>query len=277
MTRSLSYKQYHIHCSIEGTGEKLIFLHGWPTNSALWNSQIESFSKFYQTFTFDWLGFGKSDKPFENAYTFSQQQEILDTVLTELLLPGEQVTLIAHDIGGPPAIRWASEHADRVKRLILLNTVLYPFSTPLDKMSHFLFRVPVIREVIASSFGLRVLMKTMTRSRSKGLNSRIRSLLNATEDAKSAVTLTTILSPLEAGLKNELLDLAETFRDLPVERALIIASGDPLCYAHIKKLHEENPNVPAYFIEKCGHYIPLDRPTELTKILMQILEKRDVE
>lgn len=271
MTRSLSYKHYHIHCSLEGTGEKLVFLHGWPTNSTLWNAQIESLSKSYQTIAIDWLGFGKSDKPLENAYTFSQQQEILDTVLSELLAPDEQVTLIAHDIGGPPAIRWTSEHPDRVKRLILLNTVLYPFSTPLDKMSHFLFRIPIIREIIVSAFGLRVLMQTMTRSRGKAVNSRIRALLGATEDAKSAVSLTTILSPLDTGKKHELLSLAETFRDLPVARALIIATGDPLCYAHIKKLHEENPTIPAYFMDKCGHYIPLDRPAELTEILMQIL------
>lgn len=271
MTRSVSYQQHHIHCSIEGAGEKLIFLHGWPTNSALWNAQVESLSTSYQTITMDWLGLGKSDKPVDNPYTFSQQQEILDTVLTELLLPDEQVTLIAHDIGGPPAIRWASEHPDRVKRLILLNTVLYPFSTPLDKMSHFLFRIPIIREMIVSSFGLRTLMQTMTKSRGKAVNSRIRTLLSATEDAKSAVTLTTILSPLETGKKHELLSLAETFGALPIERALIIAPGDPLCYAHIKKLHEENSNIPAYFIEKCGHYIPLDRPAELTEVLMQIL------
>lgn len=271
MTRSVSYQQHQIHCSIAGAGEKLIFLHGWPTNSALWNSQVESLSKSYQTITLDWLGFGKSDKPVENPYTFSQQQEILDRVLTELLLPDEQVTLIAHDIGGPPAIRWASEHPNRVKRLILLNTVLYPFSTPFDKMSHFLFRIPIIREIIVSSFGLRILLQTMTKSWGKAVNNRIRTLLSATENAKSAVTLTTILSPLDTGKKHELLSLADTFGDLPIERALIIATGDPLCYAHIKKLHEENPNVPAYFIEKCGHYIPIDRPAELTEILMQIL------
>jgi haloalkane dehalogenase len=80
MRTSIAYKTYQIHCTIEGKGETLVFLHGWPTHAKLWEAQIAARKKDYRTIAFDWLGFGQSDKPLDHSYTFTHKKEILATL-----------------------------------------------------------------------------------------------------------------------------------------------------------------------------------------------------
>ena len=69
--------------------------------------------------TFDFLGWGESDKPAGYPYTAHNQTGDLDTVITQLGL--DEVVLVAHDASGPPAIDWALAHPARVAALVLLN------------------------------------------------------------------------------------------------------------------------------------------------------------
>lgn len=271
MRYSIKYQNHLVNYYAEGNGEIVILLHGWPTNSRLWNAQVEVLKERYKVITLDWLGFGKSDKPEHHQYTFVAMREILDTIIKELSKNNEPLNIVAHDIGGPPAILWASENQKRVKRLILLNTVIYNFSTPLDKLSHFFFEVPIIKEFIVSPFGLKTLMKTLSKNRKAVLKDSIKDILAWHEKLKSNVKLKTILEPLKDAKQKAFLSLDEKFKQLQVDKYLVIAKGDPLCYAHIKKLKENNPNIPSFFIDRCGHYIPVDRPGELNEILSQIL------
>lgn len=271
MRQTITYQGHHIAYYLHGSGEPLLFLHGWPTNAQLWAAQVEALKANYRVITLDWLGFGASDKPLDHHYTFTRKREILDLLLQEVLTEGEQITLIAHDIGGPPAVLWASENEARVRRLILLNTVLYPLATPLDRASHLFFNTPIINTILMSSFGLRTIMKTNTRSGSTTVNQRISAILAAFAETEKAVKLKTILEPMNEGRRNELLTLSEQLSNLQVEKHLVIAREDPLCFAHVHKFYQENPEVPAHFMDNCGHYIPIDRPAELNDILNNIL------
>ncbi len=272
MTHSIPYQNYEVKASTEGSGEALLFLHGWPTNSRLWKSQVEALKADYKTITLDWLGFGESEKPLEFTYTFTRKKEILDAVLSSLLQKHEKVTLVAHDIGGPPAILWASENEERVERLILLNTIIYPFKTRLDALSEVLLHLPVLRDVFVSPFGLRQVMRTNTKSRGKAIEEKIEAILAPYKKALNGLKRKTLLEPMEEGRKNEIHILSERFRNLRVKKYLVIAKADPLCYAHIQKLSEENPDVPAYYLGNCGHFMPVDRPEGLNEVLIEILK-----
>ena len=261
----------HIHCREKGSGPAILFLHGWPTNSHLWDAQIEALQANYRTIALDWIGFGQSDMPLNYAYTFSQQEAALDAVLSNVLQADEKVTIVAHDIGGPPAILWAHENQDKVERLILLNTVLYTLKTPFDAFSEILFSTPGIRNLLVSRFGLTNIMRTNTRSRGTALNDRIRTILEAHDPAPASLRWRTITEPMHHGRQHELLNLSKIYQQLSVPKALIIAKEDPLCYAHIRRLSEENPEVPVHHIPNCGHYMAIDRPAEVTAALLAIL------
>ena len=275
MIQTIEYQDHQIYTLTEGNGEVIIFLHGWPTNSRLWKSQVETLKTDYKVITLDWLGFGKSDKPTENKYTFTKKKEILDAVLSVLLKRHEKVTIVAHDIGGPPAIIWASENEERVKQLILLNTIIYPFKTITDALSEILLSIPLLKDIFVSQFGLRLVMKTNTKSGDKAINKKIEDILEVYKNVKNTIKWKTLLEPLREGRKNEIHSISEKFRDLRIKKYLVIAKDDPLCYAHIKKLSIENPNVPAYYIKGCGHFIPIDKPNALNEILIKILKGED--
>ena len=271
MEHRIAFRNYQVAAYSQGNGPVIVFLHGWPTNAQLWQAQVAFLQDRYRVITLDWLGFGASDQPTEHTYTFTAQKEILDTVLKELVPPEEKVTLVGHDIGGPPTILWAQENEDRVARLILLNTMLYTLKTPLDAFSEILLSLPVTKDLFVSNWGLKNVLTTNTKTGHPTTKARIQELVATYAKAPAALKRQTLEQPMHHGRQTELKTLAQEFAQLAVEKHLIIAKKDPLCYAHIKRLSEENPDVPAHYLEKCGHFIPIDQPEVLNGVLEGIL------
>jgi pimeloyl-ACP methyl ester carboxylesterase len=272
MVSCMDFNGHKIHVRIEGEGVPIMFLHGWPTNSRLWDSQVSEFSKQNKVILFDWLGFGKSDKPREHNYTFTAKKELLNSVIKRFTNEKEVINIVAHDVGGPPAILWAYENYDKVNKVVLLNTVLYPFNTWLDQVSHVLFKIPLINDLILSDFWLKGLIAILTQNRSKQLRAQIRDIIEWHSEYSKTLRLKTILNPLEEG--EELHELERKFKSLEKKLHLVIAKKDPLCYEHMKEAIRSNPEISFNEIENCGHFISIDRPEELNGILRdQLFEK----
>ncbi len=72
----------------------------------------------------DYPGFGRSDKPTERGwYSYDRHCEHVAELLGALDL--RDATVVVQDWGGPVGLRWAVENADRVARLVILNTGLF--------------------------------------------------------------------------------------------------------------------------------------------------------
>jgi len=102
-----------------GTGPAFVLMHGFPDNLHIYDRLIP-YLRDRQVITFDFLGWGASDKPTDYPYTSKQQEGELHAVLDALQI--EQVVPVAHDASGPVAINWALDHPQRVSSLVLLNT-----------------------------------------------------------------------------------------------------------------------------------------------------------
>ncbi len=94
-------------------------MHGFPDNLHIYDRLIP-YLRGRQVITFDFLGWGTSDKPTDYPYTSKQQEGDLQAVLDALGV--EQAVLVPHDASGPVAINWALDHPQRVSALVLLNT-----------------------------------------------------------------------------------------------------------------------------------------------------------
>lgn len=272
MIQKIVYQNYTINVQIEGSGKPIILLHGWPTNANLWKAQREFLREQYQVISPDWLGFGNSDKPEDHHYSFQEMKNALDAIIGSLIPPNERLTVVAHDIGGPAALLWANENQKRVQSLVMLNTLFYDFFTPLDKLGHFVFGLPVINRLQLSDLGLSGLMMYLLKNKHENVLRAACEILNSQDTWSHKIRRKTIMEPRDRRVGGETNQLAAIFRELQVEKHLIIADKDPLCYAHMRRIHEENPDVAAYFLKGCGHYSPLERPEELNEILGQILE-----
>jgi haloalkane dehalogenase len=71
----------------------------------------------------DLPGFGRSDKPMDlDWYSYDRHVAVAATLLEDLDL--RDATFVVHDWGGPIGLRLAVEHAERVRRLVILDTGL---------------------------------------------------------------------------------------------------------------------------------------------------------
>lgn len=136
-----------------GEDPPVVLLHGFPDNLHLYDRLLPHLNPPRRVVTFDFLGWGASDKPAGYPYTATNQTGDLDAVIDQLAL--ERVVLVAHDASGPPAIDWALAHAERVAALVLLNTY-YGWTRALRRpQAIFLYPTPILRNLarlVASRF-----------------------------------------------------------------------------------------------------------------------------
>jgi haloalkane dehalogenase len=105
-----------------GTGPPFVLLHGFPDNLQIYDELIPYLvAAGRRVVTFDFLGYGASDKPAGATYGFRQQQSDLEAVVEALRL--DKIVPVGHDAGGPAAINFALDHPYRVASLCLLNTL----------------------------------------------------------------------------------------------------------------------------------------------------------
>ena len=107
-----------------GEGEPVVFVHGTPSHSYEWRHVVpEVEAAGYRVVTYDLLGYGLSERPLDRDTSVTAQTDLLVALLDELGL--ERPTLVTHDIGGAVGQRMAVLHPDRVRRLMLIDTVSY--------------------------------------------------------------------------------------------------------------------------------------------------------
>src|SRR5262245_11461359 len=109
---------------VPGTGAPLVLMHGFPDNTHLYDRLVPYLVGRRPVVCFDFLGWGRSDKPEGYPYTAANQggdlAVVADTVQAQL--GADQLVLVAHDASGLPAIDWALDPPSRVEMLVLLNT-----------------------------------------------------------------------------------------------------------------------------------------------------------
>jgi pimeloyl-ACP methyl ester carboxylesterase len=111
------------------SGPPLVLMHGYPDSQHLYDAVVPLLRGEREVVTFDFLGWGESDKPSPSDYPYNatSQRADLEAVLAEFAY--DRMTLVVHDASGWAGIDWALDHPDRVESLIVLNTVYHPSPT----------------------------------------------------------------------------------------------------------------------------------------------------
>jgi pimeloyl-ACP methyl ester carboxylesterase len=97
-------------------------LHGEPSWAYLYRKMIPVFTAAgHRVVAPDFFGFGRSDKPVDDAvYTFNFHRGMLMRFIETLDL--ERVTLVVQDWGGLLGLTLPMEYPERIDRLIVMNT-----------------------------------------------------------------------------------------------------------------------------------------------------------
>ncbi|MGY3535481.1 MULTISPECIES: haloalkane dehalogenase [Bradyrhizobium] len=129
------YAGLRMHYLDEGRGNARVALclHGQPTWSYLYRKMIPGLvASGYRVVAPDMFGFGRSDKPVEEAvYTFEFHRDSLIALIRALDLG--RVTLVCQDWGGLLGLTIPMDMADRFEALLIMNTMLATGDRPLTK------------------------------------------------------------------------------------------------------------------------------------------------
>ena len=113
-----------------GSGAPIVLLHGNPTSSYLWRNVMPHLEGLGRCIAPDLIGMGDSDKLPDSGpgkYRLAEHAGYLGKLLDALDV-GSDVTLVAHDWGGPLAFDWARRHAGAVKGIAYMETIVAPLT-----------------------------------------------------------------------------------------------------------------------------------------------------
>jgi haloalkane dehalogenase len=267
--------RYRIYAR-EYAGEKpaTVLMHGFPDNLRLYDRLVPHLSG-RRVILFDFLGWGRSDKPSGYPYTADNQTRDLDAVIEHLGL--ENVMLVAHDASGPPAIDWALWHPERTAALVLLNT--YYGRAPAARLPEaiFLFSTPLLRNVarfVSGRFDLFRRMYWWQIGRRFIRDEEVRKEFVPLFFAQFAAAPST--KPAFFSLNA---DLWGTMRSRsgaePEMRAfgppvrIIFGEADPYLNADVaRRFHDLFPNAELVLLPTARHFPQLDEPEEVARLIL---------
>ena len=113
--------------------ETFLCLHGQPTWSYLYRKMIPVFTAAgHRAVAPDFFGFGRSDKPVDEAvYDFDFHRRTVVSFIERLDL--RRITLVVQDWGGLIGLTLPMEMPERIEGLLVMNTILATGDLPLSK------------------------------------------------------------------------------------------------------------------------------------------------
>jgi haloalkane dehalogenase len=182
-----------MHYVDEGEGKPVLLLHGEPTWSFLWRHVIPRVVESgRRAVAPDLIGFGRSDKPTDQGwYTYDRHVASVTRFVEEFDL--RDIALVVHDWGGLIGLRFAVENAERVERLVILDTGVWSGRAPSELWLQF-------REALRSVGGEIDVARLVESGTQRGLPDAVRAAYSEpfpTPESKAGVLAFPELVPVE--------------------------------------------------------------------------------
>ena len=258
-----------------GEEPSIVLMHGFPDNLHL-HDRLVPYLSSRRVVTFDFLGWGASEKPSNYPYTAKNQIGELDAVIQQLKLG--KVVLVAHDASGPPAIDWALSNPDQTAALVLLNTYYCAMPTLRPPEAIFLFSTPVIRAIarpISAMFDHLIFRRMYWWQvgrffRDAEIRNQFVPLLyrqfDATPSARPAFfgLNADLLRTVRAGTK-----AIPKLREFKRPVRIIFGASDPYLNKGVaQRFHELFPMSDMFLLPSARHFVQMDEPQEVARLIL---------
>jgi haloalkane dehalogenase len=263
----------NLHYLSAGEGAPLVLLHGWPTSAYLWRRMMEPLAKGRWVIAPDLAGFGRSDKPLNVFYSANYHVKTLSAFFEKLKI--KQLDLVVHDLGGPIGLLWAVRNPEKIRRLVILNTVIYPEVSIWVKLFFLAARLPGIKRWMVSLSGIATFMRLGVANKAMPTKEVIAAYQApfTTPEARRALHKTiTDINP--RGLK----EVAGALPEIKVPIRIIYGEKDrliPNVTTDLLRFKEERPDVLLTALPDCGHFLQEDQPGPLSELLLDFLSAED--
>jgi len=250
-----------VHCTQQGRGDAILFIHGMPTNHMLWDGVIQQLSKHYRCFAVDLPGMGETPFiPYRVGYLDHLAKKI------ELLRLEHRVKrwhVVGHDAGSAVAVQYAGRFGSRVGSLALLSPAIFPELRPFYLLS--LLRKPIIGEILAPLLHFVFWKIAMRRAIGSGSgNALLRAFYEPFSGPAGAWQLMRLV---RWGRPQDMFGrIPTTLLTLPMPTLLFHGMRDVLPAAFAQRAASLIPNSRMITLD-AGHFIPLDRPVDVASSL----------
>jgi pimeloyl-ACP methyl ester carboxylesterase len=236
---------------LSGSGKLVLLLHGWADSSkGLANLQTQ-LSKHYQVLAVDLPGFGASQIP-KDSWNLDNYARFLGALLQKLALP-QPYAVVGHSNGGAIAIRALSLKTIQPQKLVLLAASGVRNQQGLRKRA---------LSAVAKTGNLATIWLP------KRYRQRLRSRLY-----QAAGSDMLVVPELEDTFKQTVAqDVQADAATITIPTLLVYASADqaaPVSYG--KRYHQLMPQSRLEIIEGAGHFVHLDEPEKVQKLIEEFL------
>jgi haloalkane dehalogenase len=263
-----------LHVVDRGTGEPVVLVHGNPTSSHLWRRFVPALEAGgYRAVAPDHLGFGESPKA--GDLSLPAHAERFAVLMDELEL--DDVTLVVHDWGGPIALTWGSAQPERVKRVVLLNTIGWAPPLRRPPLSYALLGAPALGELLTKRWNLVVRWALLRKLPQRPIDDP-GPYLWAHRGARERDGILALIRAASEAMRGgptrdflERLDLT-SLREKPA----LVAWGmrDPILPPSLlRRWREAFPRAEVHQLPQAGHFVPEDAHEIVVPLLLDFLER----
>ncbi|MBI9070526.1 MAG: alpha/beta fold hydrolase [Melioribacteraceae bacterium] len=254
-----------IKVNIYGNKENpaLVFLHGFPFDSSMWNNQIEEFMSDYFVVTYDVRGLGDSYVG-DGQYTMEAYVNDLCAVIDELGI--EKPIICGLSMGGYIALRAVEREKDRFKALILCDT-----KTEADDDTAKLSRADAINLINVeglASYANKFIPKCFCEKSIKEMPEVLEDLINKASRQNKVGVKAAVLAMLSRT------DTTKALKKIDMPTLIICGAQDEISPSEkMEELSEKITNAVFKKIPKAGHLPAIENPEAFNKAIKAFLKK----
>ena len=256
-----------------GEGPAVLLLHGFPHTWRLWSEVIPHLARHHRVLAPDLRGLGATTRATDgyDAGSLAADAEALLDVLGE-----PTASVVGIDAGAPPAFLLAMRHPERVRRLVLMESLLGSLSGAEDFLAGgppwwFGFHaVPGLAETVLPGHEADYLGWFLDAgTRGRGVPPEIRDHFVAAYSGRESLRCAFAHYRAMPTSATQIADAVAAGR-LTVPTLAI--GAHPVGNAVAHQLRPIADDLTTRLVEDCGHIIPLDRPDVLAPLLTSFLD-----
>lgn len=260
---------------LKGTRPTILMMHGFPDSQHLYDAVVPLLAKTHHVVTFDFVGWGDSDKPAGHVYDIASLRQDLESVVAAV--DPSSLIVVVHDLSGQPGIDWALDNESRVHALVLLNTYYMPMPALKPPEAIARFSTPGLWRDL-SVWGASRVDSVWQRGVEEQINKFFANPSARDTYGKVFVHQALAIRPAFFGANAVLPgEVAKRSASAPRLRqfgrpvSIVFGAEDPYLNVGVaKEFHALFPKSAVHLIAGAAHYVQLDQPEAVAKQILSV-------
>ncbi|MCB1154491.1 alpha/beta fold hydrolase [bacterium] len=286
LLKQLPFKRYVVpvgalkmHVMEQGPadGYPVLMVHGNPTWGYLYRKVAKALSPYpLRIILPDLIGLGFSDRIRAEEHTLQNHGEWLGDLIGQLKL--DKVIFVGQDWGGPIGALALSKHAEIVKGMVILNTVLGPPREGFHATTfHKFARMPLISDFVFRILGFPQVRLSAAQGDKKSISGEVARaykfpLMGLSKNVAPLALARMVPDSLEHPSIAQLKEVAAFARSFTGPAAIVWGDKDPVLGRALSRVQGVLPNA-KLTRTNAGHFLQEEVPEEIAEAVHSIWEQ----